>query len=177
MSRYRIKTLLNAIWASLDAEFETAEAGTISVEHRAREIAFRNSIVATLKNPALKGKRLVKEVESLVQELIRLKRENPKDAIEATNAGHANTYTLYAAFCEALNDPGKGPQYYATLKEAKVAHEGHQSEINCTLVKSVVVVPSKEQMVRWLNDGRVTHYLVTETGVELESSFTPTTGA
>jgi hypothetical protein len=76
MSRYRIKTLLNAVWAVLDAEFENAEAaGTFSLEKMAREIAFRNSIVATLDNPALKGKRLVREVEALVQELIRMKRQ------------------------------------------------------------------------------------------------------
>ena len=75
MSRYRIKTLLNAVWAVLDAEFETAEADTMSVENKAREIAFRNSIVETLDNPAFKGKRLVREVEALVQELIRMKRQ------------------------------------------------------------------------------------------------------
>ena len=74
MSRYRIKTLLNAVWAVLDAEFEATEE-TISVEFRAREIAFRNSIVETLDNPELKGKRLVREVEALVQELIRMKRQ------------------------------------------------------------------------------------------------------
>lgn len=74
MSRYRIKTLLNAVWAVLDAEFEASEQ-TISIEHRAREIAFRNSIVETLDNPALKGKRLVKEVQALVQELVRMKRQ------------------------------------------------------------------------------------------------------
>jgi hypothetical protein len=84
MSRYRIKTLLNAIWAVLDAEFETAEGETFSVEHRAREMALRNSIVETLDNPALKGKQLVKEVESLVRALIRMKREHAeKEAKEA----------------------------------------------------------------------------------------------
>lgn len=79
MSRYRIKTLLNAIWAVLDAEFETAEEGTVSIEKRAREIALRNTIVATLDDPALKGKRLVKEVEAQVRELIRMKREHAED--------------------------------------------------------------------------------------------------
>jgi len=76
MSRYRIKTLLNAVWAILDAEFEAAEAETFSVEYKAREMALRNSIVETLDNPALKGKRLVKEVEAQVQELIRMKRQH-----------------------------------------------------------------------------------------------------
>lgn len=76
MSRYRIKTLLNAVWAIIDAEFEAAEAETFSVEYKAREMALRNSIVETLDNPALKGKRLVKEVEAQVQELIRMKRQH-----------------------------------------------------------------------------------------------------
>lgn len=84
MSRYRIKTLLNAVWAVLDAEFETDETETLSIELKAREIAFQNSIVETLDNPALKGKRLVREVEALVQELIRMKRQHaenrPKEA-------------------------------------------------------------------------------------------------
>jgi len=31
MSRYRIKTLLNAVWSVLDAEFKKAEAETISL--------------------------------------------------------------------------------------------------------------------------------------------------
>lgn len=75
MSRYRIRTLLNSVWAVLDAEFETAEAGTLSVESRSKEIALRNTIVATLEDPALKGKRLVTEVEAQVRELIRVKRE------------------------------------------------------------------------------------------------------
>ncbi len=76
MSRYRIKTLLNAIWAVLDAEFETVEGETFSLEQRAREVMFRESIVETLDNPALKGKQLVKEVETQVQELIRMKRQH-----------------------------------------------------------------------------------------------------
>lgn len=75
MSRYRIRTLLNAVWAVLDAEFETAEATTLSLENKAREIVLRNTIVATLEDPALKGKRLVTEVEAQVRELIRVKRE------------------------------------------------------------------------------------------------------
>jgi len=79
MSRYRIKTLLNAIWAVLDAEFETADAGTLSIENKAREIAVRNTIVATLEDPALKGKRLVTEVEAQVRELIRIKRQHAQE--------------------------------------------------------------------------------------------------
>ena len=82
MSRYRIKTLLNAIWAVLDAEFETAEVDTLSIANKAREIALRNTIVATLDNPALKGKRLVKEVEAQVQELIRMKREHAAQQVK-----------------------------------------------------------------------------------------------
>lgn len=83
MSRYRIKTLLNVVWAVLDAEFEADEAETLSIELKAREIAFRNSIVETLDNPALKGKRLVREVEALVQELIRMKRQHAEQGKEA----------------------------------------------------------------------------------------------
>ena len=88
MSRYRIKTLLSAIWTVLDAEFETAEAGTLSVEDRSREIALRNSIVATLEDPTLKGKRLVTEVEALVRELIRIKRMQAEQ--QAKGAAHAS---------------------------------------------------------------------------------------
>jgi hypothetical protein len=83
MSRYRIKTLLNAVWAVLDAEFEATEK-TLSIEFRAREIAFRNSIAETLDNPALKGKQLVREVESLVRELIRMKREHAENGVKET---------------------------------------------------------------------------------------------
>lgn len=74
MSRYRIKTLLNAVWSVLDAEFEKAEGDTLSLEAMAREMQFRERIIETLENPALKGKKLVREVEFLVQEMVRLKR-------------------------------------------------------------------------------------------------------
>lgn len=75
MSRYRIKTLLNVVWTVLDAEFEKAEAETFSLERMAKEIQFRHLIVETLENPALRGKRLAREVEALVQELVQMKRQ------------------------------------------------------------------------------------------------------
>lgn len=76
MKRYRIKTLLNSVWSVLDADFETAESEFMSIADKAAEIHVRNRIVETLENPALKGKRLVKEVELQVQDLIKLKRQH-----------------------------------------------------------------------------------------------------
>jgi len=76
MSRYRIKTLLNVVWTVLDAELGSTEPDTLSLERKAKEIQFRHLIVETLENPALKGKRLARELEALVLELIRMKRQH-----------------------------------------------------------------------------------------------------
>ena len=65
----------------IDAEFEDAEAETFSLERKAKEIQFRERIVETLDNSALKGKQLVREVEFLVQELIRMKRQHIADGL------------------------------------------------------------------------------------------------
>ena len=76
MKRYRIKTLLSSVWSLLDAEFETIESDTFNFSDKAAELQARYRIEETLENPALKGKQLVKEVESQVQELIRMKRQH-----------------------------------------------------------------------------------------------------
>ena len=87
MSRYRIKTLLNAVWTVLDAELESTEADTLSLERKAKEIQFRHLIVETLENPALKGKLLAREVEALVQELVRMKRQQAEMRTEVGGSG------------------------------------------------------------------------------------------
>ena len=80
MSRYRIKTLLGAVWAILDVEFEHLEGATILIGEmavqRAAEMQVRTRIVETLGNSTLKGKRLIQEVERQVQELVQLKRQH-----------------------------------------------------------------------------------------------------
>lgn len=87
MKRYRVKTLLNAVWSALDAEFEGAEGETMSLEDKAAEIQARTRIIETLENPAFKGRRLVKEVEFQVQELIRLKRQHAQAQMGSPNGG------------------------------------------------------------------------------------------
>jgi hypothetical protein len=83
MSRYRIKTLLNAVWSLLDAEFERLEGETMVLADKAAEIQMRNRIVETLDNSALKGKQLVREMETQVQDLIRFKRQRAEKQVKA----------------------------------------------------------------------------------------------
>lgn len=87
MKRYRVKTLLNAVWAVLDAEFERAEGETLSIEDKAAEIQARNRIMETLENPELKGRQLVREVEFQVRELIRMKRQHAQAQMGSPNGG------------------------------------------------------------------------------------------
>ena len=84
MKRYRVKTLLNAVWSVLDAEFEHLEGETMSVEDKAAEVQARHRIIETLENPAFKGKQLVREVELQVQELVRLKRQHAEKQAKET---------------------------------------------------------------------------------------------
>jgi hypothetical protein len=100
-----------------------------------------------------------KSKSTLEEEFNKFFQEPQLQTSHQQSRGTLRTYTLYAAFCEGLHDPGDGPKYYATLKEVRRAHQGCDS-VGCSLVKSIVLVPTKEQMVKWLNDGRVTHYLV-----------------
>lgn len=82
MKRYRVKTLLNAVWSVLDAEFEKEDGEIMSLADKGAEIQARTRIIETLENPAFKGRRLVKEVEFQVQELIRMKRQHAQKQLK-----------------------------------------------------------------------------------------------
>lgn len=87
MRRFRVKTLLNAVFTALDAEMEKVEGDTWSIENMAKEVRLRQSIVETLDNTDLKGKQLVLEVEAQIRELIRFKRHCGQEAAKSVNGG------------------------------------------------------------------------------------------